>query len=1232
MPRIALSPAGAAETGAVRRRIAGAPAAAIAPAHGARYRRPKGGRNGGLGVMGRFPCVALVAIGLWLGTGAALYAAIPRQGEATGVIVDTNGDEEIQFVAEPNWRAAEIEQGLLAGDHLRTGPAGLLALRFVDQTVIRVHRNSALVIKQLGGGAETQLQLDQGLLWAREAAGGSDISVSTPSATAAIRGTDWSLSVDASGKTTLIVAAGQVELKNDFGQVLVSAGEAAIAEIGRAPAKIFLAQAPGREQMMYYVDARTAFTYLPLNDLGTAEMRAQRNSLHRKDEAALSDEERVALAELALRFEGTDEARRLLAALEGRALSPDLAARRQLVIGMIAGTEKRWDEAAAAFAAAEPALSGRRRLSAVFGQYVALALGGHREEAAAMKPQVDALPDDAYRALADALLAAVTGDTAGAITILDQAEKRFPSETYLPVFRGFLAVILADEAAARAASERADALDPSDPSVIQLRAVVLSDFDWDIEAAQSEVEDGLKESPGATELWNGLGLLRSDQGDNAGARDAFLEAIRLDPYDPVPRGNLAIVYLDMDMLDEAKEQIDQAKALDPSFYVVHLAEGRWLIQQGDLEGAKQEFLASIAANPVVGDSSLGLAITYYQNREIDLALQALDDAERLNPEDPIISLVRTVIALNESQAGEAIRAAKETYRRYQQRGRAYNTLASARSDGSYLFNAFDNLSLSDWGRYYGDLLFNPFDSASHFYQSVAPLPPVTADGVTESGSFNAAIQGLLLEPLASSARNRYDDLFRRPFFDFTLGGNLLLDNDGVLGGGGFADIETFMNDGLPLAIGANLSYETTDDDSIAMINDNVTGVILAGAEIGLSDRLFAFGTVTDSRDINGTMLNFGLEEEIESRTYNTGVGFSHQFGESNTLMGLVGANGTHTDADAAGVNVLEGDEDSGLAALTHMIDLDGIVLRYGAEGQLTEGESSILGASLDGDALMARLYVDASAEIVEDVNLQVGAYLSHFDADAGQNTTRFDPRIGLSWQPVEGHWLRAGFRQDTTLPLGASLAPIATAGLVPFATPTAEGGMIETVAVRWDAEWTERFFTSFEYQHQDIDDYSVAVTDSSLALTLIGSQLVATKGELDMASVSANVWISEQFGAFARGTLADSENEDTGFDLPLVPDWTASFGITWVHPEQIRVSLVENLIGNRDGNLAGSTLYTDATTDLFVTWEPLDRHIALGASVQNIFDQSVDLAKDSVLPITYQAPGMTIRLSGEVRF
>jgi hypothetical protein len=56
---------------------------------------------------------------------------------------------------------------LLAGDALRTGPAGTLALRFADETMIRVHRNSELTVKALPEDGTAELQLDTDGLGAR---------------------------------------------------------------------------------------------------------------------------------------------------------------------------------------------------------------------------------------------------------------------------------------------------------------------------------------------------------------------------------------------------------------------------------------------------------------------------------------------------------------------------------------------------------------------------------------------------------------------------------------------------------------------------------------------------------------------------------------------------------------------------------------------------------------------------------------------------------------------------------------------------------------------------------------------------------------------------------------------------------------------------------------------------------------------------------------------------------
>src|SRR5919112_6709779 len=161
---------------------------------------------------------------------AQAQSPLPRQAPAAGAIVAAKGGEEMRFVREDLWRAAQLQQSLVGGDTLRTNAIGNLAILFKDQTQIRVGRNSTLTVNDVAGSgdANTQLSLQAGNIWARAARGGSGVDVKTPAAVAAIRGTDWSLSVEG-GRTSLIVLEGVVELSNAQGSVTVRQGEGAVA-------------------------------------------------------------------------------------------------------------------------------------------------------------------------------------------------------------------------------------------------------------------------------------------------------------------------------------------------------------------------------------------------------------------------------------------------------------------------------------------------------------------------------------------------------------------------------------------------------------------------------------------------------------------------------------------------------------------------------------------------------------------------------------------------------------------------------------------------------------------------------------------------------------------------------------------------------------------------------------------------------------------------------------------
>ena len=98
----------------------------------------------------------------------------------------------------------------------------------------------------------------------------------TPAAVAAIRGTDWSLSVEG-GRTALVVLEGVVELSNAQGSVTVRQGEGAVASIGQAPTKFILINSNDREQMLFYLTPARRLLLAATSPLTGPAMRAERS-------------------------------------------------------------------------------------------------------------------------------------------------------------------------------------------------------------------------------------------------------------------------------------------------------------------------------------------------------------------------------------------------------------------------------------------------------------------------------------------------------------------------------------------------------------------------------------------------------------------------------------------------------------------------------------------------------------------------------------------------------------------------------------------------------------------------------------------------------------------------------------------------------------------------------------------------------------------------------------------
>lgn len=1183
---------------------------------------------------------------LCLAAPAALADPLPRPFPAAGSVIARKSGEEVRFVDVSSWRYVDLKQDLLTGDVLRTNANGQLAVLFSDRTQVRLGRNTSLLVKQMGGSSDTGLELQSGTIWARAERGGEGVSIDTPAATAAIRGTDWTMTVGADGKTSLIVLEGLVELSNAYGSVEVAQGEGAVAAIGKAPSKIIIAKPKDREQMLFSLQLRTAFQWMPATPLIVPQMRSERSRIEMEEAGARSAADWLSLSEIYLALDGKQKANAALAEARARGLHGAEVARADLIDALIAGSENRYQDAARLFEKARPGLDAKRRAIAAYGGYFARSLAdpNHVEE----PPRVG---NSGYAAMAKAWTAGFREDLPAAIAVIKEGERKTPNDPTLPAIRAQLGILLADEKEAVDGFERALAIDPDDPTGLEARAHYKLAILNDRQGALDDLNRALQTAPGSSSIWNTIGLVESDRYANREAEAAYKKAIELDPLDPVGHANLALLYLDEMRMAEAKREIDEAMKVDPSFDIALVARGRYHLQTGEAEKAVEDLLAGSTANPGYSQAQLLLAAAHYEKGDRLPAAQALDNAERLDPEDPIVPVVRTTIAIDEYDSDAAIRNAQEIMRRTRARGGDYAPLGANQQAGSTLNDAFRLQGLDAWGQYYGDVVFDPFTGSSYIDQAVrGSVNPFTGEDSYDGqiiensindASFSSYIQGLLIEPHMLVSRDRTANLIQRPFVEASLGGGLI-SGDGELGYIGEADIRSFRNSVFPISVYGTLQWETTpqgralDDviDNFAAETELLAGNGYLTATPTPDDRLVFYTNYARSdlsRDSSAltTLPQFPLPElvdgplDVSAKNLNVGAGWSHTIAYQN----VVNAGLFYSSSEAhilerslvRDIPLVEETTDvettSVVAAVGHIYGDGGLTFRYGLEGGTLAVKSHLVrnditppGAFFDiassETSPLGRAYASVLAEITPSLKTEASLFATYLES-GGASIERLEPRVGLAWSPFEGQWLRAAYLREGAASDTPTLAPIGVLGIQSNQLDLALDGEVDTFAFRWDAEWTDRFFTSLDVQHQEFDSIT-----ATLPYTI--DLMAIDEGRLDRASLTANFWLGYGFGLSA--TIAANESSGHGaavgdtFDgaLPFVPDTAGRVALTWVNTNNIRATLAANYTGERLDS-SGTRLEDYWTLDAGVKWESFDKRVEVDLAAFNLLDENFDL-------------------------
>ncbi len=452
-------------------------------------------------------------------------AAFARaQAPAAAEIVSLEGKGEYREATQPTWRPANVKQALFPTNYVRTLDLSRMAVLFADRTQLRLAPNSVLQIKEASKGtdAKTTINLNQGRSWMQSKTAPKNLTIETPTALAAIRGTDWEIVVEPDGRTTLSVFSGTVELSNPLGSVVVQRGEQAVAEQGKAPVKLLITVSRDRIQWVSSV---------------------------------IVDPERYAPTR------GMDLPSAYAKVLQDTA-QPGAIAESFLLLADFEAYKGELGASAKALEAGRARFPGDARFASALSR-LALLEGDGPKALRLARAAAQAAPNSVEGALA-------LGDAARREGIAVEAEQAYQRAIDLAAgdARGWhgLGVVEAERdnlKRARALLDKAIALDPK-------RAETLSEAGTAATAAaryaeaRASFERALALQPENYVAWTGLGILEMRVGNLEASTEALLKATLIEPRFARAHLYLAAAYYQAERMGPALDELRRASETDPN--------------------------------------------------------------------------------------------------------------------------------------------------------------------------------------------------------------------------------------------------------------------------------------------------------------------------------------------------------------------------------------------------------------------------------------------------------------------------------------------------------------------------------------------------------------------------------------------------------------------------------------------------------------------------------------------
>jgi tetratricopeptide (TPR) repeat protein len=441
---------------------------------------------------------------------------------------------EISPAGAQTWVLTRTNQVLYPHDRLRTGPNSRVALRWSDESAVQFGPSTELeILPPHQAGALAGLHLVHGVIsfFHRDQPG--RIQVITRGAVAGIEGTEFVLAVDDADRTTISVIDGKVRFGNEQAMLVLTNGDQATAEVGRAPARTAGFVANNVLQWAFYYPAVLDPADLTLS---SDEQQALADSL----DAYRSGDLLAALAKYPSgRQPGSDAERVYYAAL-------------LLSVGEVDKTETTLNALSSGNSPDRPP-----RLAAALRQLIA-AVKHNTSPAPAPQLTTEFLADSYYEQS--------RGDRKSSLALALQAARQAAAKS--PQF-GFawervaeLEFSFGHTGAAKEALEKSLALAPRNAQAFALQGFLLA-AEGRTREARASFDHSLALDAALGNAWLGRGLCRIHLGDDEGGRQDLLMAAALEPQRAELRSYLGKAYGNVNDFSKAMKELRLAEKLDP---------------------------------------------------------------------------------------------------------------------------------------------------------------------------------------------------------------------------------------------------------------------------------------------------------------------------------------------------------------------------------------------------------------------------------------------------------------------------------------------------------------------------------------------------------------------------------------------------------------------------------------------------------------------------------------------